>query len=83
MYVDISSGAASAHLCSHFIGIRSGPMNKLLYFCRATRWNSGGYVIMYCKYAAGLIQAGCLLVRFWVYPNCRTNPVFVSLWYQF
>ena len=30
--VDISSGAASAHLCSHFIRICSGPTNKLLYF---------------------------------------------------
>ena len=56
---DISSGAASVHLCSHFIMIRSGPMNKLLYFCRATRWDSGCYVIIYCKYITSLIQAGC------------------------
>ena len=27
-YVDISSGADGAHLCSHFIVIRSGPTNK-------------------------------------------------------
>ena len=64
MHEDISSGAASAHLCSHFIRIRSGPTNKLLYFCRATSWDSGCYVKICCKYIAGLIQAGCLLVRF-------------------
>ena len=52
-YEVICSGAASAHLCSHFIRIHSGPTNKLCYLivrqgrgcgCGsgwATYWDSG------------------------------------------